>query len=184
MKNAFRWLTVLPVTILALILVSCDPDKKSISSDTTAPSTDTQASAEEKPSDASQQFQLGMHYLNGDGGFEKNESEGIKWIEQAAIQGFDEAEFELGQRYWEGHGVVRDFGKGVKWLEKASQKQNPMAQMILAEAYGRGTEIPKNDKEAIRLCKLLVEAFPIIWDHLGKLLRRRRGCAIRSENCC
>jgi uncharacterized protein len=166
-KDKLHWLTVFSVAILTPIFLSCDSDKNSNPSQTTAITIDDRSLEEENPSDASQQFQLGMQYMNGEGSLERNEAEGIKWIERAATQGYDDAEFELGERYWEGKGVGQDFVIGAKWLNKSSDKDNPMAQMILAEAYSKGLVIPKNDKEAIRLSRILAGPFPSYGTILG-----------------
>lgn len=125
-----------------------------------------------KNSEASKQFELGMSYMIGGKGVEKNEELGIKLIEKSAIQGYEKAEYELGIRYWEGKGVRQDYALGEKWLKKAAEKDNPMAQMILADAYYKGGKIPQNDKEAIRLCKILVDPFPghgvVLGDYYSK----------------
>ena len=124
------------------------------------------------PSDPAEVFVLGTHKMNGDEGHRKDQVLGLKLIERSAMQGYEEAIFDLGLRYWNGNGVKLDYDLGEKWLKKAADEDNPMAQMILAEAYYKGTKIPKNDREAIRLCRILVDAFPsfgvILGDYYSK----------------
>jgi TPR repeat protein len=52
---------------------------------------------------------------------EKNLKTGLEWIQKAANNGFDEAQFELGLDYAEGNfGLSKDRSKAIVWLKKAA----------------------------------------------------------------
>lgn len=59
--------------------------------------------------------QTGKMYLNGIG-VKKNINEAIKWLEEAHISRNHEAEYLLGQIYYEGKEVEKDYFKSYKYL--------------------------------------------------------------------
>ena len=62
------------------------------------------ACAAEQPTDATEQFLLGLKYDKGKGTPENN-AEAIKWYRLAAEQGLSDAQYFLGRMYDDGDGV-------------------------------------------------------------------------------
>jgi len=49
-----------------------------------------------------------------------------------------EAQFDLGLRYYNGEGVVKNYKQAVYWYEKAANQGNADAQFNLGLCYGLG----------------------------------------------
>jgi hypothetical protein len=62
-----------------------------------------------------------------------NNTKSIKWLRQAAEAGFPMAQVELGEMYYQGHGVDRDLNESARWLELASRARYPRAKLDLAQ---------------------------------------------------
>jgi TPR repeat protein len=71
--------------------------------------------------DAVAKFNLGLMYAKGQA-VTKDNAEALKWIRQAAEQGYAEAQRLLGVMYYLGQGVARDDVEAVKWLHKAAEQ--------------------------------------------------------------
>ena len=63
-----------------------------------------------------------------------NNTESLKWLRMAAEAGFPMAQVELGEMYYQGHGVERDLQTSIHWLEKSASAPYPRARMNLAQA--------------------------------------------------
>lgn len=63
-----------------------------------------------------------------------NNSEALRWLRMAAEAGFPMAQVELGEMYYQGHGVERDLQTSIHWLEKSAAAPYPRARMNLAQA--------------------------------------------------
>lgn len=63
-----------------------------------------------------------------------NNTKSIQWLRQAAEAGFPMAQVELGEMYYQGHGVDRDLNESKRWLEMASRARYPRAKLDLAQA--------------------------------------------------
>jgi len=65
----------------------------------------------------------------------------LKWLRQAAEAGFPMAQVELGEMYYQGHGVDRDLNESARWLELASRARYPRAKLDLAQlrAFSSGS---------------------------------------------
>ena len=51
----------------------------------------------------------------------------VKWYRLAAVQGYTDAQVNLGAMYYEGEGVAEDFIRGYMWFSIAAAKGNPNA---------------------------------------------------------
>ena len=60
------------------------------------------------------------------------------------------AQFNLGNRYYEGRDVDQDYKEAFYWYKKAAEQGHAGAQFNLGCMYGRGEGVPKNHFEAIR----------------------------------
>jgi len=96
----------------------------------------------------------------------------VRWLWMAAKQGYDKAEFALGECYQEGWGVDQSSEKAAEWFRKAATKGYPRAQLQLATGLFTGANAALNADEAAMWCravhnnphasddeKALVEAF-------------------------
>jgi hypothetical protein len=70
-----------------------------------------------------------------------NNTKSLKWLRRAAEAGFPMAQVELGEMYYQGHGVDRDLNESARWLELASRARYPRAKLDLAQlrAFSSGS---------------------------------------------
>ena len=96
---------------------------------------------------------------------EKNDSDYIMVIEQAqfvhysqeileemqkAEQGDFETQYQLGQRYFYGVGLKKDYAESVKWYRMAAKHGNAKAQFSLGLCYYNGQGVEIDYKEAVK----------------------------------
>jgi len=86
-------------------------------------------------------YDLGMH-VKPDG------KESIRWITQAANQGYVPAEYELGRIYLYGRGIPVDYAQALIWERRAAEKGDPRAQRDLAFMYERGFGVAADPAKA------------------------------------
>ena len=86
----------------------------------------------------------------------------LELIKESANGGYAEAQYQLGRRYEEGHGISQDYCEAVKWYRKAAergtQEQYAGAQEKLGEMYKKGLGVVKNYDEAIKWYRKAVES--------------------------
>ena len=95
------------------------------------------------------QLQLGIKYLEGIQGFDKNVAEGVRYIRMAAEGGYVEAKFSLGIFYYEGEGVSQDYNIALDWLRQAADEGYAPAQYMMGRMYYHGEGVDKDYKEAL-----------------------------------
>lgn len=71
-----------------------------------------------------------------------NGKESIRWLTEAANQGYVAAEYELGRIYLYGRGIPADYAKALLWESKAAEQGDARAQRDLAFMYERGFGVP------------------------------------------
>ena len=84
----------------------------------------------------------------------------IYWIEKAAEQGHEmaqfrlradrgdaDAQYELSEEYY--RGVLQDYEKAIYWFEKAAEQGHADAQYQLGWIYHRGQGVPKDYEKAL-----------------------------------
>jgi len=76
-----------------------------------------------------------------------NNTKSIKWLRQAAEAGFPMAQVELGEMYYQGHGVDRDLNESARWLELASRARYPRARLDLAQLRAFSSGSPSDMQE-------------------------------------
>lgn len=74
--------------------------------------------------------------------------------EQAAQNGDLQAEYELGEFYYEGKRTPRDLQKALHWLEQASLRGHPEAQHRLGLMFYRGEGVQANNVQAYIVLKM------------------------------
>ena len=99
--------------------------------------------------DVTSQYEIGLKYLIGADGLEKNISKAVKWIEIAANNEHTEARLKLGILYLNGVEIDRDYRSAVDWLEKAAYAGHPEAQLVLGDLYKKGLGVDQNSTTAI-----------------------------------
>jgi uncharacterized protein len=58
-------------------------------------------------------------------------------------------QYKLGNVYYRGEGVPRDYMKAVKWYRKAADQGMPEAQYMMGMVYDRGEGLPQDFAEAV-----------------------------------
>lgn len=98
------------------------------------------------PTDAAEQYTLGMRYFNGNG-VQQSYTEAARWFAKAANQRDSWAQYGLGLCYEEGLGVVKDTSEAVDWYRTAANQGNSFAQYRLAFCLenGIGTSVDKSE---------------------------------------
>lgn len=97
--------------------------------------------------DSAAQFDMGNHYLYGDG-VEIDAFEAVRWFRMAADQGNNNAQYNLGVMYLQGTGVIADFPTALGWFRKAAEQGDPPAQFTLATLYANGRGVPQDPVQA------------------------------------
>jgi Sel1 repeat len=76
--------------------------------------------------------------------------EAVKWFRKAAEQGQTDAQYSLGECYYEGNGIARDDKEAVKWFRKAAEQGQADAQYSLGECYYEGNGVARDNIEAFK----------------------------------
>lgn len=94
------------------------------------------------------QYAMAQIYANGAGGKKQDLVEARRFLEQAAKQGFDTAELDLGTWMVEGRGGERNATQGFAWLKRAAEGGNVAAMNRLAKLYMNGIGTDPNSIDA------------------------------------
>ena len=78
-------------------------------------------------------------------------------LRQAAEKGDAEAQFNLGNMYADGRGVLKDEAEAVRWYHQAAEQGHAWAQYSLGASYTNGEGVPKDEAEAVRWLRLAAE---------------------------
>ena len=92
------------------------------------------------------QYMTGYAYYRGFV-LEKNFKKAFDLMKMAAVS-YDEAQYELAQRYINAEGTPRNYGNAVKYLSQAAKQGNVEAMMDLGNILAAGTSYQKNEYEA------------------------------------
>lgn len=92
------------------------------------------------------QYMVGYSYYRGFA-VQKNYKKAFDLIKQAAVS-FDEAQYELAQRYINAEGTPRNYGNAVKYLTEAAHQGHIQAMMDLGDILATGTSYQKNEYQA------------------------------------
>lgn len=91
------------------------------------------------------QYNLGCIYKEGYM-IPQNINEAMKWWEKSAIQGYVNAQFNLGYEYLEN----QDYEKALKWLKKAAEQDDYTACGYIGSMYMNGLGVPVNQSEGFK----------------------------------
>ena len=89
------------------------------------------------------QYNLGVFYLNGQGGCPKDPATAVDWFRKAADQGLAIAQRNMGVLYWNGTGVEADECLGMEWYQKAAKGGDTEAARGLQQGYPEIAEIAR-----------------------------------------
>ncbi|MEK1904937.1 MAG: tetratricopeptide repeat protein [Pseudomonas sp.] len=74
--------------------------------------------------------------------------------QQTAQQGDADAQYELGQFYYDGQRTARDLPQALHWFEQASLQGNAQAQLRLGTMFLNGEGVPANNVQAYIVLKM------------------------------
>ena len=80
----------------------------------------------------------------------KSYPEALAALNSAAAHGDSEAQYNLGERYLIGVGVIQDNKEAVSWCREAAEQGHAHAQILTGWIYNFGEAVPKDDVEANR----------------------------------
>ena len=102
--------------------------------------------------------------------------EDLEWLSYYANAGDQNAQVELGVRYYNGKGIVPDKQEAIRWFQKAADFNNAEAQLYLGYMYWTGDGFPKNYFRAARLFKSAAEkGNAAAMFYLGEMCERGEG---------
>ena len=104
-----------------------------------------------------------------DKGFEVGDAKAFKYAKERAESGQPASQGSLGNCYYVGQGVAKDYIEAVKWFRKAAEQGSAHAQYALGMCYAMGRGVNKDDIEAHAYYSLAVAAFPMAAQNLAKL---------------
>ena len=79
--------------------------------------------------------------------------QGYRWVRsqrELAEQGHAEAQYNLGECYYFGRGVSKDYAEAVKWYRQAAEQGNAEAQIRLGDFYRDGQGVSQDSAEAVK----------------------------------
>jgi len=88
-------------------------------------------------------------YQKGEG-VNQDHTEAVRWYRKAAVQGYADAQFNLGLILTNGRGVKLDHTEAVRWYRKAAEQGSTIAQFKIGGMYYQGHGVKKNIDEALR----------------------------------
>lgn len=126
---------------------------------------------------------IARNYWLGSCNFQQSEDDAkkiaktvIALVKELAEKGDTEAMFLLGDAYYAGLGVERDYTQAVFWLRKAIAKGHPFAMNNLGVMYFDGEGVPKDHAQALTLYRLAAEkGFTTAISNVGAMYKDGAG---------
>jgi uncharacterized protein len=75
-------------------------------------------------------------------------SDAVESVKPSAESGLGTFEALIGDAYYYGHGVSRDYTEAARWYHRAAEHSNAMAQSTLGDIYYYGRGVPQDYVEA------------------------------------
>jgi len=113
--------------------------------------------------------------------------ETLSSLQQEAERGNAEAQFNLGNMYSNGQGVMKDFIKAYKWYRQAANQGQAEAQLLLGQTYHSGRIMAQDYREAIKWYQKAAEQGraeaqfylgSIYYNGEGGLRDQQKGCKL------
>ena len=106
-------------------------------------------------------------------GVRQSQENAVDWYQQAARQGFAQAQAALGFAYRSGSGVAKDLQKALYWFEQAAIQQNGWAQSGLGIMFANGEGVSQDDVVAYAWLTLATQNdYPLARENLEKVEKR------------
>jgi TPR repeat protein len=99
---------------------------------------------------------MGWCYLNGMG-VEKDDAQGVAWLQRAADKGSPEALLELANSYRAGRFTETDFLQAFESFCRRSKAGDALATVTIAQLYALGVGVCANEREALRWYRLAAD---------------------------
>ena len=100
----------------------------------------------------------------------------VAGLRSLATAGDAAAQFDLGDRHFNGEGVPQDNGEAIRWFHLAAEQGHSRAQASLGFMYGNGEGVPQDDGEAARWYHLAADqGYAEAQFSLGVMYRNGRG---------
>jgi TPR repeat protein len=99
---------------------------------------------------ADAQNMVGLIYVYGYGGINRDTTKGMEWYRKATEQGHARAQFHFGVLYDFGQGVERNYTEAAKWYLKAAKQGDADAQNNLGFLYREGQGVEQNRAKAVK----------------------------------
>ncbi len=96
------------------------------------------------------QYAMAQLYANGRGVSARDDVTARWWLRQAALQGHDTAQIELGIWLINGRGGPAEAREGFRWLKGAAERGNPIAVNRIAHLYKDGIGTSRDMAEAAK----------------------------------
>ena len=130
--------------------------------------------------DPEAQWQWAQICLTGWGGVRCGQSEGVRWLKEAARQGHAEARHALGDCYYFGRGTEPDDSLAVRWYRLAVRAGVLKSKHALGNCYYTGRGVGQDYREAVRwFQKGVLRGFGPSQYALGECYYR--GCGVMRD---
>jgi len=107
----------------------------------------------------------------------------VDYLRKAAAQGYGDAEFQIGQLYEFGFGVVQDNREAFAWYRKAAEHGSAAGQRAVGDFYRKGRGTTADLTEAARWYRLAADRDDVRAQHeLGQLYFTGTGVARDYES--
>jgi TPR repeat protein len=70
-------------------------------------------------------------------------------LREQAERGSADAQFRLGDTYWQGHGLPQDHEQALIWFRKAAEQGNAQAQSRIGTMYANGLSVERDEAQAV-----------------------------------
>lgn len=107
-----------------------------------------QNSSRSNPKDAEAQFQYGVAYIRNRT-VAADVDKGIYWLKKSAEQGYIPAQTAIGELYYGGIGVHKNYHEAHKWLLVAGENGDARAQELLGTMYMFGFGVRQDEKKGV-----------------------------------
>jgi TPR repeat protein len=94
---------------------------------------------------------LGARYRNWDH-FKERPFKVFEWHYQAALEGYSNAQVQVGYSHQCGRYVSRDYKLAMEWYQKASESNNEKVKKSLERLNEQGNNVKEEHKSSIYLC--------------------------------
>ncbi|MCH1430462.1 MAG: sel1 repeat family protein [Chlamydiales bacterium] len=98
--------------------------------------------------DSQAQMEMGMLYLKGSEGLDRDVKEAYKWYQMAANQGEPTALYTVGEMHEQGKGTVQDSEKAFHSYLQAANKGLPLALLKVGRMYEKGVGVVLDLRQA------------------------------------